>query len=395
MLDPFLRSVTKDSYGPVSVQLPGQPHAVIHKHLDSFSMYGWGKMPDSIARRGQANSLVFAHLNQWVQSPDRWKEFLRSPDALSFRKAASSIPQTSSATTAHISAMLNELSEKVPARTNYLGVIGEDSFKRLNSKEVLSETQFYRGDLQFETPVFPVCEYFQEEKVPVSTVMGRAIWDYSFWRAGQPSQKIPFEIHCHFVLDEKTLSHLQVDSVALPKTASIATLQAGCEWDFPMMELTLTGHPFQRKIGFSEALWITGWKPEKLQELLLRSAWISAIVKAAVSKSHVKLHSVPLRFAETSGKNPEFILVDSLNLEDLVISHQGRVLGSELDEFYARTSWHEAVVYAQKQALQNGFSEWKRFCVEPAPWLDAKVKDGFEHRIVNLAQMILGKPSCS
>jgi hypothetical protein len=386
MLDSFLRSVTKDSYGPVPFQNTpvGQTPVVVQKFHDAFSTLNWGKMPDVLLGRGHFNALVFAHLNSTVQSETAWKEFLRSPDALTFRKAASSIPQSG-----NVSSNLNELAETFPIRSNYMGCVDENGFKNLQLNQPISNAQLFTGELKTallsKTHLYPVCEFFQEEKVPVSSVMGRAVWDYSYWKKQTVTRVLPFEFECHFALTEASLGELQTRSLAMPKTASLATLKPGTDWDFPLIELVLSQDPLRKRIDFSEALWMTEFSPEQLQTTILKAAWISSFVRYQVHKAKLKLNAVTLRFA-LSSKN-ELMLSDSLSLDDL---HVEGMHVDESNQFYQKTSWFEAVGHAKKHADLSGLSEWKRFCVEPAPWLDPKVKAELEQYPHEVASRLLG-----
>jgi hypothetical protein len=385
MLDSFLRSVTKDSYGPVTFpSVPvGHQTVVVQKYHDAFSALNWGKMPDVLQNRGHLNALVFAHLNSLVQSETSWKEFLRSPDALTFRKAASSIPQSG-----NVSSTLNELAETFPIRSNFVGCVDENSFKNLQLNQPIQAAQLFKGDLKDElnskANLYPVCEFFHEEKVPVSNVMGRAVWDYSFWKKQNVTKVLPFEFECHFALTEGSLAELDARSVALPKTASLSTLKAGTDWDFPLIELVLSQDPLRKRIDFSEALWMTEFSPEKLQKTILTAAWIASFVRYQAHKSKLKLNAVTLRFA----MNPkgELMISDCLSMDDL------HVEGMHVDEsvgFYQKTSWFEAVTHAKKHADLQGLSEWKRLCAEPAPWLDPKVKQELESQTREMATRLI------
>ena len=352
-------------------------------------------MPDPLKDRGKSNALVMSHLHRMIQNPTAWKDFLRSPDALSFRKAAASIPQAQSSHPhqmgSHLSSALNELSEHFPVRTDWIGTVNEHQFKKLNLNDTL-----HLQDLETEgnpaQAIYPVCEYFQEEKVPVTTIMGRTTWDYTFWKKQTAPKMVPFEIHCHFALTEATHDSLHLESLALPKTASLSTLQVGSTWDFPLLEMVLSHHPFRKKIGFSEALLMTDWKPDALQSLLLTAAWIASFVRSEIqkhaTKNSLKLVSIPLRFAVDS--NGQWILSDCLSLDEFVLEKDGKSITSEIDSFYQNTTWFDSVIKAQKQGLQSGASEWKRLCVEPAPWLDAKLKENFERQYHELALSLTG-----
>ena len=388
MLDSFLRHVTKDSYGPISFKEKTSSPAIVHKFHEGISVLNWGKMPDVILNRGKVGAAVFTELNQALQSELAWKNFLKSPEALSFRKAGTSISQSG-----NVSAMLNELAEVFPISSNFLGVIDEPHFKALDSKTALTVDQLLPRDqvqasLEKQAMLYPVVEYIAEEKIPHSTVMGRAVWDYSLWKKQASPKMLPFEFLCHFALTESSLKKLKIDAISLPKTASLHTLQAGVSWDFPVVELILTQDPFQKRIGLSDAIWITEWSPEKLQTTILTAAWIAAFLKYTIKG--FSLNAVQLKFAVDS--TGALILCDPGSLDDLHLEKNGHLFHSELAlQFYQKTSWFETVVHAQKHAETFGLSEWKRLCAEPAPWMDPKFKTEFEADHLLIAKNLLGK----
>ncbi len=388
MLDSFLRHVTKDSYGPISFQEKTTYPAVIHKFHDAISVLNWGKMPDVIANRGRAAANVFTRLNLELQSETAWKNFLKSPEALSFRKAGTSIAQSG-----NVSSMLNELAGSFPMRTNFIGAIDETEFRNVDTKNPLKAERLLTRD-QIEASgeklamLHPVCEYISEEKAPAATVMGRAVWDYSIWKKQTAPKMLPFEFLCHFTLTESSVKKLKVDSLSLPKTASLHTIQAGTNWDFPVIELVLSQDPLQKRIGLSDALWITEWSPEKLQSTMLTAAWVAAFIKNTIKG--FQLNSIQLRFAVDAKGN--LILCDAGCLDDLHLEKEGKTYHSEQAiQYYSKTSWFESVVHAQKHAETFGLAEWKRLCAEPAPWMDPKVKTQMEADHVFIARTILGK----
>ncbi|MBU6152872.1 MAG: hypothetical protein KGP28_01095 [Bdellovibrionales bacterium] len=392
MLDSFLRQVTKDSYGPVAFTEKTSIPSVVHKFNDGFSVLGWGRMPDPIADRGRIAAGVFSLLNEIYRSEESWNQFLRSPEALSFRKAGTSIPQSG-----NVSSMLNEISERLPVRSNYLGVIDEKVFKVLDSKSPLrAEHLVPRSALQErlkDTPcLYPVCEYFQEEKVPSATVMGRAVWDPSVWRGQAFPKMLPFQFLCHFTLNESSVESLRTSDLSIPKTAALHTLQPGVMWDFPVIELVLPQDPFRRRIGLSEAIWMTGLSASKLQELMLSAAWISAFARAQVRSFGLNLEFIELKFALQENQEP--VLVDAFALDEMGLEKNGMRFQFETAlEHYKKTSWYDAVTRSKNQALHLGSSEWRRNCVEPVPLLDPKVKTRVEEEFKVLATHLFGKSS--
>lgn len=385
MLDSFLRHVTKDSYGPVRLEDREGARFLVQRFHDHFSLLNWGRMPDALSGRGRISSLVFSVLNAKYRDPSTWRQFLRSPEALSFRKSGASLSQGGS-----VSAVLNALADGLPLKSNFEGAIPEEIFKASDQTSILPRSVL-------ETDVagwvaggscYPVCEYFEEVRIPQALVMGRSTHDFEAWRTFRGSKRLPFELECHFVLNASSLEHLKTESISIPKTASLRMLQPGATFDFPLMELILTADPCERKIGLTEAMAITGFTPERLQELFLQAAWIAAWTRYQIKG--FCMHSVRLRFGlDASGG---LVLLDAFEPDDLMLEEGGAWIHPEaLLGYYSKTSWYEGVVRARRHASEFGLTEWKRLCVEPAPFLDPSVKTGFEAEYRGLERMIRGK----
>lgn len=376
MLDSFLRQVTKDSYGPINLLDKTQHPAVVLKFHDAFSVLGWGRMPDTLQGRGKVNAYLFSKWNGLVQSEAAWKQYLKSPDSLAFRKACASVQQSGS-----MSSALNELAETFPIANTFLGALGEVDFKELEDKKPLPKEKLISPEVYLSRPpetipmIYPVSEFISEEKTPQATVMGRAVWNQSIFRSQSGTKPLPFEFLCHYRLTESSLKRLKVDSIALPKTASLQTLQAGVTWDFPVIELILTQNPYEKRIGLSEALWMTGMQPDALQKAMLSAAWISSFIRQPIKKA--TLNALKIRFALKD--DGTLVLNDNFTLDDFYLEKDGHSLhpDSALD-FYQKTSWLESVLHARQHSDTFGLSEWKRQVSEPAPFLDAKVKAKLE-----------------
>lgn len=370
MLDSFMRHVTKDSFGPVSMEGHEGAPLILHKFHDSFSILNWGRMPDLLQGRGRLASRFFSVLNDRYRDPESWKTFLRSPEALTFRKAGGSLSQGGGA-----SSVLNALADTLPLRSNYLGSVRETVFRELDPSRPLARTDLIPPEAEGQESGLPLCEHFPEIKGGQSLILGRAVCDFRNWRSATGAKLLPFEIENHFVLNPVSLETLKTDSLSIPKTASLRMLQDGASFDFPLVELVSNQDPCERRIGFPEALGITGFSPERLQETLLLSAWIAAWCRYQLRG--FRLHSIRLRFGLDAGDG--LVLVDAFGPDDLVLEREGKWIHPQaLISYYAKTSWFEGVVRARRHAIEFGLTDWKRLCVEPAPVLDPAVKSTFE-----------------
>lgn len=316
-------------------------------------------MPDLIADRGRIDAGIFTFLNLRYRSPETWKAFFRSPDALAFRKAGAAAASAGS-----VSSALNEVSERLPIRSNFIGVLDERSFRDLeasvpvSSSLLLSEETLQAVRIALP-PVFPVCEFFAEEKAPAGLVLGRTVRDHSVWRNQAFPKLLPFEFLCRF------------------------------DGDFPEVAVMLSQDPLKTEISAAQALWITGMPASEFQDLLLSAAWIAAWTRHTVRSAALDLGWVRLRFALLPGGAP--VLVDAFALEDLGFQRQGvSIPFAPAIEFLQGSAWHEAVSRAKEQSLRQGAPDWRRLCTVPAPALDFAVKARVEEDLQGIARSLLG-----
>jgi hypothetical protein len=342
MLEPLSRSTSQDVFGFHSV--------VARKFLDSFSIFDWGRMPDSIPNRGRFNAFLEAFINLRIASKDEWTKYFRSPEAHAFRKSATSVLKSGKVT-----ANLKEVAEVFPMQTSDRGLIRESSFKagvmdplQLTSEVLANDERFYL-----------LSDPYPEEKILPITVMGKPLWDFSVWKKNPGKKALPFEIECSFESGE-----------------------------FPEVTFKCPQKTISPEVSYTEALLITGLTPEKLQELILRSAWISGMIQYQLRTVHPVQDRkvIRIRMGMDTSVDPstvEFVYLGSsiefCNLEE------------ELQRYYSTTVWGRVIQDIRQQAREKGIVDWKRSCSEPAPWLDSKLKAEFSSRY---QQMISGIASC-
>src|SRR6185437_2052522 len=75
----------KEVRGPV--QLPGQANAVVFEYTDAYSVFDWGKMPDALTGKGASLAVIASDWFEKLARAETWREFSKSSDALSLRRA--------------------------------------------------------------------------------------------------------------------------------------------------------------------------------------------------------------------------------------------------------------------------------------------------------------------
>ena len=332
MFEPVSRGASQDTFRQHSV--------VASKFLDSYSMFDWGRMPDGIPNRGKFQSYIQAFIHSKISSVEEWKNFLRSMDALALRKNA---PAASH---------FNELADSFPIKSSDLGIISEANFhsgnfenSKLTSKMIQSGEQCYL-----------LSESFLEEKITSVSVMGKSVLDFSAWKKLNGRKCLPFEFDCEF------------------------------DGEFPKVTLRCDQNSLSTEITLTEASLITELSAKSLEEVILKAVWIAGFTQyqmKKVSPEQLK-KSIRIRMGMNQmDSNVEFVFLG------VMISFTE--IEAQLQKYYSSTVWGKTVLEIQTQARSKGFADWKRYCSEPAPWLDSELKNSFSNQYQKL---ILGISTC-
>jgi phosphoribosylaminoimidazole-succinocarboxamide synthase len=350
VIQTLYRGSVKDLLGPVqAVHSHAKANAVIFEYTDAFSVFDWGRMPDLLARKGEALAILAADFFERVEKPEIWKEFSRSSEALALRKGN------------RFGAIFNELGEELQThglRTHYLGILesspqGAEVQPRLSSNGAVP---FRRLVVQQVSVVKPT----------LANVLGRSLPDYYSTRISPAPRLVPLEVVFRFgcpegssLLDRVSRDPSYLASLGFPD----AKAGPSVKWDFPVLELFTKLETSDRPVSLSEALAISGLSAGQLQEVLLKTAWVAGLLKFWCARRGLELSDGKLEWA-ISGEGRSF-LVDAVGPDELRISKNGVQLSKEfLRSYYRKTSWYQALEKAKTQAKSQGISEWKRLVLD-------------------------------
>jgi phosphoribosylaminoimidazole-succinocarboxamide synthase len=187
-MSPLYRGSVKDLMGPV--RLAGSSEeAVSFEYTDSYSVFDWGRMPDALARKGEALAVLAADLFERLEKADTWREFSRSPEALGLRKGN------------RFGAAFNEVGEELQSgglRTHYLGLLerpvtegapGLSEGTEVQPRAVSSIGGPSRSMLVRRVTVV---------KPTFTTVLGRSLPDFFPSHHAAPPRLVPLEVVFRF-----------------------------------------------------------------------------------------------------------------------------------------------------------------------------------------------------
>ena len=373
------RGSVKDVLGPIPTETKsGTKSAVVFHYTDSFSVFDWGRMPDSLEQKGQALAMIAAHWFEKLEAPETWREFSRTPEALALRKGS------------RFGAAFNELGERFQEnglRTHYLGVIDDAG----NSIQLKDATAPVRHMAVREVSVV---------KPVLKTVLGRSLPDYFSTRNAPLPRLVPLEVVFRFgcpegssLIERVRRDHEYMTSIGFPDFA----VTPGQKWDFPVIELFTKLEATDRPLGLSEALAITGLSAEQLQEILLSTAWVGGILKRLCAERGLELADGKLEWGLDEGGHS--FLVDAVGPDELRLlrrtssgDREVQLSKEFLRAFYRSTPWYTGVERAKRFAATAGSTEWKRMVNTPAPKLPENCRVVATQLYQALANELTGRP---
>jgi phosphoribosylaminoimidazole-succinocarboxamide synthase len=365
----------KDVRGPLK---SGHDDAVIFDYTDAYSVFDWGRMPDTLPSKGEALALIAADWFEKIENPETWKEFSKSPSALSLRKGN------------RFGAEFNELGEIIQAegiRTHYLGVVTGNA---ISGSQVSVQSLKEVGAPFNQIAVKPVSVVHPR----VSQVLGRGVSDYTATRSAPAPRLIPLEVVFRFSCPpgSSLIDRVAKDPAYLTSIGYHGLrVAAGEKWDFPVMELFTKLESSDRLLTLSEGLAISGVSSEILQEVLFKTAWIAGWLRSVCSGKGLELADGKLEWAiDGSGK---LILVDAIGPDELrILAPGGAQLSKEfLRAFYRSTPWFSRMTKAKHDAAVKGTTEWKKGVSEGPEVLTPKFRELGSHLYQALANEFTGR----
>jgi phosphoribosylaminoimidazole-succinocarboxamide synthase len=366
----------KDLMGPVNLENgAGSVPAVAFHYTDSFSVFDWGRMPDLLPHKGEALATIAANWFERLERPETWMEFSRSKEALGLRKGN------------QFGALFNEIGEdlqKKGLKTHYLGVRAPDGKASVQALRLASVPSAPREIWVEQVAVL---------KPSLGTVLGCSVPDYQKTVSSPMPRLIPLEVVFRFSCPpgSSLLSRVARDAHYLESLGyENLEIKPGQSWEFPVLELFTKLESTDRLLSLSEGLAISGISAAKLNELLLKTAWVAGWVRMVCARAGLELADGKLEW----GISPdgELILVDAIGPDELRILKDGIQLSKEyLRSFYRDTEWFRAIEKAKSLSKSRGSSDWKKGLSVPVPALPPAIKTSASHIYQTLANVLTDK----
>jgi len=356
------RGSVKDVLGPVQVsQAAGQSSyaAIVFKYTDAYSVFDWGRMPDALPGKGAALATLAAHWFEKIESPETWKEFSKSPEALRLRKSNRFGSELIEA---------GEVLQREGLRTHYLGVADQPGASGLDGRRLADSDQPASHLIARQVSVIPPRFH---------AVLGKQLPDYSETRASSLPRLIPLEVVFRYsfppgssILERVERIPHYLESIGYPG----ASVFEGATLDLPIVELFTKLEPSDRPVSLSEGLSISGLSARQLEQMLHKTIWAAAWLKHELAR--VGLELADGKFEWGLAEDGSCFLVDAIGPDELRILKDGVQLSKEfLRSHYRSTAWFAAVNQAKVRASAEGQAEWKKLVAEGPPALPPEYRE--------------------
>jgi phosphoribosylaminoimidazole-succinocarboxamide synthase len=133
----------------------------------------------------------------------------------------------------------------------------------------------------------------------------------------------------------------------------------------PMIEFSTKLESLDRLLSDKEAMEISGMNSEEFDRLKSNAVLLANALKELVEENGFVLWDGKFEFAFIADKNPllrNFMLVDSISLDELRLTYQGFSLSKEiLRQIYKKTNWYQEMRNAKLKNAEN----FRSICSKP------------------------------
>lgn len=332
-------------------QPANKPDRLWFEFTDDYSVFDWGKMPDTIANKGKALTAFGAHFFDALSQPKFWQ-------SVTNHKSLSNLDQDwwQERQANNVFRSLQE----VGLATHYCGLVDEHGDELPLSK--LPETP--RAFLEVQKAYVP--------KVVPANVSGQTVYYYPQDSLQHKVRLVPLEVVFRFGMPSgSSLKSRLEKNPGYAQQLGLKKVPAEGQWfDRPVLEFFTKLEPKDRLLTLQEAITISTLTIEQFQQLteLATAAALGLFVQFA--ERGIELWDGKFEFIVNDNL---LLLADSIGPDELRLLYKDAHLSKEfIRQIYRGTPWEKAINESQKVAIARGAHDWKSICSDelqqqPAP----------------------------
>lgn len=342
---------------------PAQSDTLWFEFTDDYSVFDWGKMPDTIARKGRALALFGAYFFDKISRKDFWEML---PSSLHLQLFDHAWLQER-----WKHPVFNGLSNEGIATHFRALVQGENRVSDL--------IKAARGS---EPLLMEVLRAEVFRPVP-RTITGNTIYFYDHNAVTAARRLIPLEIVFRFGLPSgSSLTERLAKDPGYASTLGLSRQPTPENFfEHPVIEMYTKLEPKDRLLTLQEAAIMSGLDGKMFEDMIELALDIALGLFVIFADRGIELWDGKIEMILADG---QLMLADSIGPDELRLVHQGCHLSKEMiRQIYRGSQWEKAIHEAQKRAKSNPSRSWKQICVEdlnasPEP-LSPKSKNIVDH----------------
>jgi phosphoribosylaminoimidazole-succinocarboxamide synthase len=344
------------------LKAPEKPGHLWFEFTDDYSVFDWGKMPDTIANKGRALAVIGAYLFQRLSEPEFWQRLPQSRHLSEFDG-----PWLQARFKHEVYRGESGL-KKWGAPTHFTGLIQKSA--RVKNLADLNGTSdpVYMEVLEAEV-LRPTLGHIQNHSVYVYPAAGAA----GAASGGNQTRFVPLEIVFRFGMPSgSSLTERLKKDPAYAKELGVEIPSEAEFFSHPVLEFYTKLEAKDRLLSWQEAVVLSGLSGQQFENLVELALQTALALHVIFAEKGIELWDGKLEMVAQPAK---LLLADSIGPDELRLLYKQCHLSKEIiRQVYRGSNWENSLKRAQKLAQEDGSRSWKeiardelRVAPEPLP----------------------------
>lgn len=322
-------------------QCPWNENSLLFEFTDDYSVFDWGKMPDTIKYKGKALAIFGTYFFEKLADKNLWSKFMDRPELGVFDNNFLDKLASGKA--------MKELAKR-GMESHFIKLVHKDG-KKIDLQEAASSNE----------PIYMEVHKAEVLRPEPSIVLGQNVFSYP-QADMQQTRLIPLEVVFRFGMPEgSSLKARLKNDPDYAFTLGLSSVPIAGKWfERPVLEFYTKLEPKDRLLSVQEALLISGLQPFQMQELCDRAFLAALALYADFSQQGIELWDGKFEFILSDG---QIVLADSIGPDELRLLYKGTHLSKEMiRRVYRGSEWENSLKTSQKLARDRATLDWKEIC---------------------------------
>ncbi len=337
-------------------QCPGDPEALWFEFSDDYSIFDWGKMPDTIANKGRALTYMGAHFFKLFSDSAFWGSLKNSRHLRRFGGDW----------------LKNRFNHDVYKRLEQSGLPHHfrrltDGEKELAAAEVATAHSAYLEVIKARVPTPELKQSLNHELYFYPHLDDSPDKRASLTTAKDVYRRlIPLEVVFRFGMPQGSslISRLDRNPEYL-RDLGLPAVPAPGEWfPVPVIEFFTKLEPSDRLLSWTEAALLSGLSASSFNEMVELTLDLALGLYHVFAEKDLALWDGKFEFVVEHGRSSNILLADSIGPDELRLLYKGHHLSKELiRQIYKDSAWANALSRAKKLAKERIDASFKDICL--------------------------------